>query len=72
MTKTLYRHKKRGTTYRIIADVTMQCSGPGEHLVATLDDKPIVVYQDVDTYKLWARLKSEFFDGRFEELTDER
>jgi len=69
MTETLYRHKKRGTVYRIIHESyfqgsTLTCSAAGE-----LDDRPVVVYQDVEyPQKVWVRLRKEFFDGRFEVL----
>lgn len=75
MAETLYRHKKRGTVYRILHEATMQYSGSdstheyGATISHYLDDYPVVVYQDVnDPRKVWVRMASEFFDGRFEEV----
>lgn len=62
MSKVLYRHKKRGTVYRIISLALLQWDGPQ-------DMAPVVVYYDVDDReKVWVRSHSEFFDGRFEEI----
>lgn len=66
MAEVLYRHKKRGTTYRILHEVYFQCSTV---LEVNLDNRPVVVYQDVlEPQKIWVRLRKEFFDGRFEKV----
>lgn len=58
---TVWRHKKRGTLYRVlIDDVTMQTK------VMVLDDEPAVVYRDLETYRVYVRPTAEFYDGRFE------
>lgn len=72
MAETLYRHKKRGTVYRILHGATFQYSGPSLSTASQLDDMTVIVYQDVDSHKVWVRLHDEFFDGRFEEVTGER
>ena len=51
----VYRHKKRGTTYRLIG-----------FAVREADQEPMVVYQDTESGIWWTRPDSEFFDGRFE------
>lgn len=58
----LYRHKKRGTVYRILQHATLQWDGPA-------DMASVVVYQDVaEPNRIWVRAHDEFFDGRFEEF----
>lgn len=61
VTEALYKHVKRGTIYRVLNFATLQVEGP-------LDESIVVVYQDVDSLRVWVRPQSEFFDGRFEEL----
>lgn len=62
VTRTVYKHKKRGTSYTIVAEGIFQTS-------TELDNAPVVIYQDVlDPTKIWVREKTEFFDGRFEEV----
>lgn len=55
----IYRHKKRGSLYRVLEIATMQCSVPD------LDDNLAVVYEDMDG-GVWVRPLAEFQDGRFE------
>jgi hypothetical protein len=55
------RHRKRGTTYTVIANATLQTSAP------IADDTALVIYQGEDG-KFWARPAAEFFDGRFEHI----
>lgn len=55
----IWRHKKRGTLYRVIAKAQLQASGP----VADGDD--MVVYMSLDG-RFFVRSVSEFSDGRFE------
>jgi hypothetical protein len=57
------RHKKRGTTYRILTQRgKLQTSKPLADMVQ------LVIYQCEQTGELWARPYSEFMDGRFEPL----
>lgn len=59
-----WRHKKRGTTYEIIAIAKLQYSG-------RLDDMTeMVVYRSDSDGSLWVRSEKEFKDGRFELLRD--
>ena len=68
----LYRHKKRGTVYRILHIARFQYSGNlGDDdwwtIERAVDDAQVVVYQDVDSMKVWVRPVDQFFDtGRFE------
>ena len=64
MTIQRYRHKKRGSTYRIIHYGTMQCST----YVPYIDNEPVIIYQCEEDDKIWVRLEKEFFDGRFEKI----
>lgn len=69
MAKILYRHKKRGTVYRILHEGVFQGSGITNSAAAELDDTPVIIYQDLDDpTKIWVRLRKEFFDGRFEKV----
>ena len=57
------KHKRRGTTYEVVGDASVQASMPiheGDH---------IVVYRGQDG-ALWARPYKEFHDGRFEPVTE--
>ncbi len=64
---TKFRHKKRGTTYEVIGEAEIQIS------IRTLEEGDIVIiYKDEKSGKLWARNRDEFFDGRFEEISEER
>lgn len=61
----LYRHKMRGTSYRILHDgATLQCKSPA------MDGKSAVVYQDIIDSSVHVRATDEFYDGRFEVLQD--
>jgi len=66
VSRTVYKHKKRGTSYTIVAEGGLQVSGP----IEGLDGCTVVIYQDVnDPTKIWVRPKDEFFDpDRFEEV----
>ncbi len=56
----VYRHKKRGTSYTIVAYGTAQ-SG------SDFDNTQCVVYRNiVDEGEVWIRSVTEFMDGRFE------
>ena len=58
-----YRHKKRGSVYRVLHEGTMSTSE-----IPRMDDEPMVVYQCETDSKIWVRPVAEFYDGRFEEL----
>jgi hypothetical protein len=58
----LVRHKKRGSTYRVVGTALLQAAAPVGEACA------MVVYRDVDKGTLWVRPESEFDDGRFEEV----
>ena len=67
-----YKHKKRGTTYRIIAEGVMSVSadwyywnGPA---YTNVDGEPVIIYQSCEDARVWVRPRDEFFDGRFEEV----
>ena len=62
MTGELYRHRKRGGTYAVIARGFMQVDGD-------LDNEKVVVYRGEDG-RVWVRPEYEFNDGRFERLPD--
>lgn len=59
---TAWRHKKRGTTYNIVGVAEVQAEDPLTEAEIT------VVYRCREDGSLWVRRKSEFYDGRFEEL----
>lgn len=62
----LWRHKKRGTVYRILHNnITMQ---EEQTEGRRLDDEPMVVYQDVKSGAVYVRLVVEMWDGRFEQV----
>jgi hypothetical protein len=60
-----YRHKKRGSTYRVIGEAQLQTS------FALGDGDWMIVYQGEMDGLLWTRPKFEFDDGRFERLPPE-
>lgn len=63
-----WKHKKRGTTYEIIADTaTLQCAAAPEFEQMFKDDAWIV-YRSVDTGAVYVRPAPEFLDGRFERV----
>lgn len=59
-----WRHRKRGTTYRIAEPVTIQCDTPVQ------DGEQLVAYRADAAGKLWARRPDEFYDGRFSRVPD--
>lgn len=78
--KTLYRHKKRGTVYEIVAFGKLQASDlfkqGYDHVWRTynyrqVDMTDVVIYRNIeDKDEVWVRPKSEFYDGRFEAVED--
>lgn len=56
-----YQHVKRGSTYIVLHDATMQAEGP-------LDNERVIVYQCEADGRVWVRPYSEFVDGRFRVL----
>jgi hypothetical protein len=70
--QTLWRHKKRGTTYEIITDsASLQCSAAQEFEDLFADDN-WTVYRNVDTGAIYVRPTPEFLDGRFERADGEQ
>ena len=67
------RHRKRGTTYRVIGEGETQVAVNkvyGEELATRIirDGTKLIVYQCEADGKIWLRPTDEFMDGRFEEL----
>jgi len=58
------RHKKRGSTYRVLGRGELQSSSPIE------EGAMLVVYRCETDGRLWVRPAVEFDDGRFETLSD--
>ena len=65
-TDTAWRHKKRGTVYRVLHDNAPMQEEQTEG--RRFDDEPMVVYQDVASGAVYVRPVVEFYDGRFEQL----
>lgn len=67
-----WRHKKRGSTYEIVAvDAAIQISTREfEEPAALLEDEDWIAYRPVDGYRLYFRMREEFLDGRFELVPD--
>ncbi|QIG76613.1 hypothetical protein EVC27_088 [Rhizobium phage RHph_I1_6] len=60
--KATYRHKVRGTTYKILHLGTLQVSDND------LDMTDVIIYQCQEDGTVWVRPESEFVDGRFEKV----
>jgi hypothetical protein len=60
---TRYRHKVRGSTYRVLHQAAKASS-----IIAALDGMPMVVYLCEADGVVWVRPATEFFDGRFEQI----
>lgn len=58
-----WRHKKRGTTYRIVGESSVQADEP------IREGDAVIVYRADSDGSLWVRRKDKFFDGRFERVT---
>lgn len=64
------RHKKRGTTYRVLHGAVMQSTHWRDtHYKVPADGRTVVVYQSEDDGSVWVRPAEEFEDGRFEALS---
>jgi hypothetical protein len=64
--KEAWRHKKRGTVYRVLHDNAPMQEEQTEG--RRLDDEPMVVYQDIASGAVYVRPVVEFYDGRFEQV----
>lgn len=63
------RHKKRGTTYRVLHGAVMQSSHWHDALFrGPSDGRTVVVYQSESDGSVWVRPATEFEDGRFENI----
>jgi len=60
----IWRHKKRGTTYKRIGRAHLQTQ------INLPDDAQVEVYQSEADGALWVRPSGEFFDGRFEKIVE--
>lgn len=58
-----WRHKRRNTVYERIGGAEVQASEP------IREGDVVTVYRDREG-KLWVRPVTEFYDGRFEPVTD--
>lgn len=62
----LWRHKKRGSTYKIIEiDAVIQCA---DLEVQKYEGEDWVAYQHEQGGRMFFRLRQEFLDGRFEKV----
>jgi hypothetical protein len=59
-TAPVYLHKKRGTTYTLVGEATLQVTESAH------DNARLVIYRSTTDGRLWVRPYHEFHDGRFE------
>lgn len=63
----IWRHLKRGTCYEMLGTAELQLSShhklPLSHIA---EGAVFVVYRSIDDGKLYLRIPTEFYDGRFE------
>jgi len=65
---TLWRHKRRGTVYAVLAEnILLQCA-TDEEVEQRFANQSWVVYRSIDTGNTYVRLTAEFHDGRFEKV----
>jgi len=57
--KSIYRHSKSGGFYEVLGAA-----------INEMDLNPVTIYRCLKTRIPWVRLSSEFYDGRFEKLSD--
>jgi hypothetical protein len=68
------RHKKRGSTYSVLGDLSFQLAKPENRVFGQYpyshvrEGDTIRVYRSEDDGKLYGRFISEFEDGRFEDI----
>lgn len=78
---TIYRHKRRGTTYEVIGIGRMQAEmwfeegeWQGESFgwaQEEVDMREVVIYRSTeDPSEIWVRPREEFEDGRFEQIAN--
>jgi hypothetical protein len=67
MAETIYRHKKRGTLYRLVGIGKMQAETwhDKDTFGDPVDMAEVAVYQSLDDGAIWVRPREEFEDGRF-------
>ena len=71
-----YRHKKTGRCYQVTRIGRMQSSDwfykPEIGAKHSVDMAEVVIYISIDDGdEYWVRPKEEFFDGRFEEISED-
>lgn len=67
---TIWRHKKRGTTYEVLSKAaTLQCSA-APAFESMFEDDRWTVYRSLKTGAIYVRPTEEFLDGRFEMLAE--
>lgn len=62
-----WRHRERGTVYRIVGEARIQCP-PGAPLQ---DNETALLYRDTSSGKYAVRRPAEFHDGRFAPVSTE-
>lgn len=69
-----WRHKKHGSIYEVVAiDAAIQIASIGDigddEMMMMLEDEDWVAYRPVDGHRLYFRMREEFLDGRFEQVS---